>query len=169
MVKYYDLDKQDVTREMVKTVPEEILIKRNWIPYVKNVVEVPDTDPIPPNTTEIINNVYIETFHEVYHVKTLEEVKQERYDSFNSQCGQEIIEKYPLSKQINITRLAPNYTEQDRTNMNEFIDDKRNICNTAQEALNNAETIEEVETIYYKRYIYDENDEIINTEYWVIE
>jgi hypothetical protein len=157
MVWYYRLDLEEVYN--AKTViPEEMWEKKQVLPYRKTYGEVAG---IEIGETEVVETVY----KVPEPVKNLEQVKEDKLNSIRSECGREISEEYPDYKQLNILRLADGYTQTNLDTMNTFIDGKRTISNSAELAVNNATTIEEVEAIYFRKDVLD-GITIIGTSYW---
>lgn len=87
MVKYYDKNLGELTRNLLNEVPSEILEKRNWIPYERITLSVYDDEEKPEDSWEILENKAILTTYNVIHRVTLEEAraveKQNIKDTYN--------------------------------------------------------------------------------------
>lgn len=63
---------------------------------------------------------------------TYEELNKQRISFIKRKCGDIIESKYPLYKQLNITNLLDGYTQEDKTNMIDFINSIRAVSNKAE-------------------------------------
>ena len=86
---------------------------------------------------------YYETV--VFETKTLVEVQQEKIQQLKNNCSNCIYEVYPLFKQINLVNGLG--TEQEKTEYDTFISEKRTLCDTKEQEILNASTIEEINNI----------------------
>lgn len=80
-------------------------------------------------------------------VKTLEELKGEKIQQLKNNCQNYIYSIYPIYKQLNISNILDGYTEEDKQNMNSFINSNRNIYKEKKELINNANSQEEIDNI----------------------
>lgn len=79
--------------------------------------------------------------------KTLEELKQEKLNILDNETQKFIYAKYPIHKQLNIINPLNDYSEEDRNNMNEFINSIRGKNHKFVEQINNCTTKEELDLI----------------------
>lgn len=79
--------------------------------------------------------------------KPLEELKQEKLNFLNNETQKFIYTKYPIYKQLNIINPLNDYSEEDRNNMNEFINSIRSKNHKFVEQINNCTTREELDLI----------------------
>lgn len=103
------------------------------------------------------NNCVIEdkgSYYETVEIKivepTLEELKQEKIKELKQNCQDYIYSVYPIYKQMNIINPLSDYSNEDRTIMNNFLDEQREICNSKEEEINDAISKEELEDISIK-------------------
>lgn len=78
---------------------------------------------------------------------TLEELKKEKIKELKNNCKSYIFSVYPIDKQLNIINPLNDYTEEDKQNMNIFINKNRNICNEKKELIKKAKSDEELKKI----------------------
>ncbi len=98
-------------------------------------------------------------------VKTLEELKTERLTQLSNEVHTFVLDKYPYYKQL--SALNGTYDEATNTEIKSWCDTEVKRAQSVKEAINQASTVEELELIYYIKYIYDENDlELIETKFW---
>lgn len=81
------------------------------------------------------------------HTKTLEELKAEKIQELKNNCKSYIFSIYPIDKQLNIINPLNDYTEEDKQNMNIFINKNRNICKEKEELIEKAKNQKELEEI----------------------
>ena len=79
--------------------------------------------------------------------KTLEEIKQEKLNILDNETQKFIYSKYPIYKQLNIINPLNDYSEENRNNMNEFINNIRYKNNNFIEQINNCTTKKELDLI----------------------
>ena len=82
--------------------------------------------------------------------KTLEELKVEKIKELKDNCKSYIFSIYPIDKQLNIINPLNDYTEEDKQNMNIFINKNRNICKEKEELIKKAKNQKELEEIDIK-------------------
>lgn len=82
--------------------------------------------------------------------KTLEELKEEKNKELKNNCKNYIFSVYPIDKQLNIINPLNDYTEEDKKNMNIFINKNRNICKEKEELIEKAKNQKELEEIDIK-------------------
>ena len=80
----------------------------------------------------------------------LDKLKEEKIEQLKYNCKNYIFSIYPIDKQLNIINPLNDYTEEDRINMNIFINKNRNICSEKEELIKKAETQKELEEIDIK-------------------
>lgn len=88
---------------------------------------------------------YYETVEIEIIEPTLEELKQEKIQQLKNNCSNCIYAVYPLFKQINLVNGL--YTEQEKTEYDTFISEKRTLCDTKEQEILNASTVEEINNI----------------------
>lgn len=79
--------------------------------------------------------------------KSLEELKQKKINILDNETQKFIYTKYPIHKQLNIINPLNDYSEEDRNNMNEFINSIRNKNHSFVEQINNCTSKEELDLI----------------------
>lgn len=99
MVKYYDTIKKELTRDYANEVPLEILNKRNHIIYEEIFIDIEDTETLPENTFEILENKVISTKYKHIHIPTLEEYKEQKYSQIKGEGSMFILDKYSQLQQ----------------------------------------------------------------------
>lgn len=98
----------------------------------------------------MINGKVVEmTFLEEIELQKLQEqqiekLKQEKLTLLDNETQKFIYAKYPVHKQLNIINPLNDYSEEDRNNMNEFINSIRSKNHSFVEQINNCTTKEEL-------------------------
>lgn len=88
---------------------------------------------------------YYETEKIKEHIKTLEELKQEKIKELKANCSNYIYSQYPIHKQLNIANgLA---TEEEISQMITFIQQARLICEDIEQQINSVKTQKDLEKI----------------------
>ena len=54
---------------------------------------------------------------------------------------------YPILKQVNITNVICDYTEQNKIDMINFIEQKIDFCNTKENKINNCISLKKLENV----------------------
>jgi hypothetical protein len=102
-------------------------------------------EDIPEGSVEVTEDVWLEAIDnnfnfynkstglfEYRETATAEELAERRIKSIKDIANQKILEKYPLWKQINISNLLDGYTEADKTEMFDFINNIRAVSDAAE-------------------------------------
>jgi len=166
-VKDNKIDKIGNLKELLHNVSNPIGLKLTEL----NEMEVykVESENKQPKDWEIVQSVdYIFENNTVKEVKTflvidLEEYKKNKLIALKKECNQDILNSYPYEKQLNAIRGV--YGDDYLQEMNTYIDTRRNIIKQLE---NYGTDYEKVFEMYYKKYIYDDNDDmkLINTLYW---
>ena len=102
------------------------------------------------NKIIVDKGTYYETEEKKEPVKTLEELKEEKIKQLEKNCEDYIFSVYSVAKQLNIINPLNDYTEEDKQNMNIFINKNRNICKEKKELIKKAKNQKELEEIGIK-------------------
>ena len=79
--------------------------------------------------------------------KPLEELKAEKIQELKNNCMNYIYSVYPIYKQLNIINPLSDYSNEDKEEMNIFIDKNRKICKEKEELIKKAKYEEELKKI----------------------
>lgn len=98
-------------------------------------------------------------------VLTLEEVKEKKLIDIRNACQQDIYSVYSKEKQLSAALDV--YDATKKSEIKTFVKYKVDICNLAEQAVNDATTIEEAEAVYFRKENIDENTlEVLSVQYW---
>lgn len=107
------------------------------------------------------------TLHELLNLQmsvsysfSVSELKEHKKIAFDIECQNEILQQYPLYKQINISTLN-GYSDTDFLVMKSYISNQRNKLAILNEMINSVETQEELDSINWETSLEDLIDYII--------
>jgi hypothetical protein len=153
MVRYYDLNKNEITQNWKSEIPSEFLVKKNWLPIeradVKDDVEEYKNKSF---TLEVLEDKVIQTFYSYYKEPTLEELKVSTYENIKNYGTQYILNKYSLPQQVSaqavLNGFSDLYTSEEAQGMLSYANSKAILIKSKKELCENAESKEELEEIY---------------------
>ena len=125
--------------------PIDMINENNWYEFKKSDYILKDYEKINGFSYNLVSNIVIETAN-VENID-LETYKLKKINKFKSLCEEEILQEYPLYKQININRLADGYSQEDLDAMTVFIDTRREKSNLLESQVNLSKTLDEVSLI----------------------
>ena len=194
-MKYYKIETKEIINT-VNEIPVEMLEKKGLLPYKKVIIQVYDDEVKPEDCNEIIDGVYVETIYQVIHRKTLDEVKKDKINELYSTYEQISNEGFVCSNGIKLdcrekdkinwlvcqlsggttpiidffdvthTNLESNEVIQMLSELTNYYMKNLYDRNKLRNMVNDATTIEEVESIFWRKSIMDEDGlKIIDWEY----
>lgn len=178
-MKYYKIN-EDTVINTANIIPDDMLEKKGLLKYKLNTVKIPDTEDKPEDYGKVVKKVYNWYRHVHYHIPTFEEVKTQKFGEIKNtyqtimnggfECSNGIKLDCRESDKINwlmvklqggvvesikdfnnnIHTLEPEVVMTMMTELEEYykkiLSDKWEI----EELVKNANTIEEVNDIYWK-------------------